>query len=210
MRDLYMRRSPFTAVLLCAALQAVGQSSVAVPVIQSKATLVNVDVVVTDSKGQPIRGLKQDAFTIREDKTEQSIKSFDEHSGGVPLASAPAPPGVFTNVPPVQRSATENVLVLDWLNTPAELQPFMRDQLVKFVGRPAAGDAHRASSRSALGSGFCRTSQVIRSCLKSPCSSRAANFSPLLRAGGSGVDPSVVDFEKQDSAYGQSQNPARS
>ncbi len=191
-----MRRSPFTAVLLCAALQAVGQSSVAVPVIQSKATLVNVDVVVTDSKGQPIRGLKQDAFTIREDKTEQSIKSFDEHSGGVPLASAPAPPGVFTNVPPVQRSATENVLVLDWLNTPAELQPFMRDQLVKFVdaqqpGTPTA--IFSLSTRLRLLQDFTSDPKLLKVALLK----QGSKFSPLLRAGGSGVDPSVVDFEKQ-------------
>ncbi|MGI4756449.1 MAG: VWA domain-containing protein [Janthinobacterium lividum] len=191
-----MRRLPLTIVVICAALGALGQGVNPALVIRSKTTLVNVDVIVTDSKGLPVHGLKQEAFTVREDKVEQTVKTFDEHSGAVPLAGAPEPLGVFTNMPPVLKSATENVLVLDWLNTPPEVQPFMRDQLVKFVNTQQSGvptAIFSLNTKLRLLQDFTSDPRLLKVALLK----QGNKFSPLLRNGGSGVDPAVVDFEKQ-------------
>ncbi len=45
--------------------------------IRSAVELVQVDVEVTDKDGKPIKGLRQDQFTVAEDGHEQKISSFD-------------------------------------------------------------------------------------------------------------------------------------
>ena len=41
---------------------------------------VAVDVVVTDAKGRPVKGLKQEDFQLSEDGSGQKIRSFHEYS----------------------------------------------------------------------------------------------------------------------------------
>jgi hypothetical protein len=46
--------------------------------ITSRAVLV--DVLVTDRNGAPVKGLKQDAFTVNEQGKPQSVSFFEEHT----------------------------------------------------------------------------------------------------------------------------------
>src|SRR5664280_1261325 len=48
--------------------------------IRSNPRLVLLNVVVTNSKGEPVHGLNQHDFSVFEDGKAQSIRSFEEHS----------------------------------------------------------------------------------------------------------------------------------
>ena len=63
--------------------------------VSSKAVLV--DVVVTDSKGRPIRGLRQQDFQLTEDGKAQEVRSFKEFSSE---DNAPKEPAVAAKLPP--------------------------------------------------------------------------------------------------------------
>lgn len=116
----------------------------AAPTLQTAVQLVVEDVVVTDSAGRPVHGLQGGDFTLRENGAPQTLRGFDEHVGGREShTAAPAlPAGVFTNVPAVDGVA--NVLLLDGMNTPPESQPYLRDQLVRFLA------AERPGTRTAV------------------------------------------------------------
>lgn len=128
-----------TSVILSAT--ALAQSN-AVPTLRTDVRLTTVDVIVTDKKGVPVHGLKADDFSVRENKQPQAIRNFEEHAGNAPTTYDRPRPGVFTNAT-VARGGANNVLLIDFLNTPPELQAFMRDQLAKFVISQPAG-AHTA------------------------------------------------------------------
>jgi hypothetical protein len=46
-----------------------------------------IDVLVTDDKGQPVRGLTQSNFTVEEDNKPQPIRSFSEYDKTAPPTS---------------------------------------------------------------------------------------------------------------------------
>jgi VWFA-related protein len=103
------------------------------PTIHTQSRIVVVDVVVTDSKGQPIHGLKQSDFKLLEDNQTQNIRHFDENAA-VPLDTHHTPqpmmaPNTFTNFINTPTGSALNVVLLDTLNTPQESQPFLRSQL---------------------------------------------------------------------------------
>jgi VWFA-related protein len=97
-----LRRFPALVALLVGAATAVGQDKPPVspvqpppapaqkapeapipPVTESvNVTVTNVDVFVTDSKGQRVTGLKADDFEIRQDGVPQKITNFYAVSGG--------------------------------------------------------------------------------------------------------------------------------
>lgn len=63
------------------------------PVFGSEAELVIVDVVVTDGKGVPVRGLTREDFVVKEDDAAQEIATFeaiDRPYQAAPGAAAPA------------------------------------------------------------------------------------------------------------------------
>ena len=119
--------------------QAPGGSSQgsATPTIRATARLVVVDVAVTDAHGDPVKGLKQGDFRLSERKSPQTIRSFEEHTGGsVVAAPAAAPklqPGVFTNAGIAATGSTVDVLLLDAINTPMMDQSFVRGQLLQYL-----------------------------------------------------------------------------
>ena len=83
--------------------------------IRARANLVLVDVVVTDSHGNPVKGLEKDQFSLTEDKTPQMIRTFDEHTaphGDAKFTEMPKLlPGYFTNYTPAPPGGTVNVLL---------------------------------------------------------------------------------------------------
>jgi VWFA-related protein len=120
-------------------------------VIQSNQTLrtntrlVVVDVVATDSKGQPVTDLKPSDFTLLEDGKPQKISGFNfEHPGGSParVVQVDLPPSVVTNAPKFQSNSL-NVILFDTVNGDFTEHAYARDQLLRFLnsadlGRPVA------------------------------------------------------------------------
>jgi VWFA-related protein len=102
--------------------------------ISGKAVLL--DVVVTDKSGNPVTGLKPEAFSVQEKGKPQTISYFEEHRAtedAKPLELPTLPMNVFTNFSPIQAPAAVNVLLLDSLNTPIEDQAFVHKQAIKFL-----------------------------------------------------------------------------
>ena len=87
------------------------------PTIQVYARETVVDVTVTDDKGNPVHGLKQEDFTVKEDNKPQPIKSFEEFSVKSIPPPPKLPPNVHTNLQPPAPSGAVNILLLDGLNT---------------------------------------------------------------------------------------------
>jgi VWFA-related protein len=127
------------ATLLAQTAPPAQQPASAVPTLRARANLVVVDVVVTDKNRNPIKNLKREDFTLLEDKTPQTIGSFEEHAPLAPgeAAKIPAlpklPPGIFTNVTPAPVNSAVNVLLLDALNTPLADQDYLHKQLIAYL-----------------------------------------------------------------------------
>ncbi len=107
----------------------------AMPALKAQARLVLLDVVVTNGKGEPVPGLRQEDFQVLEDGKPQRLFSFEEHKGAavIPLKLPPMPPGVFTNYPLTKTSDSVNVLLLDWLNTQPQDQVYVRAQTIHYL-----------------------------------------------------------------------------
>jgi VWFA-related protein len=114
-------------------------------VIQSNQTLrtntrlVVVDVVATDSKGQPVPDLKASDFTVLEDGKPQKISGFNfEHSGASSARTVQIqlPPSVVTNAPKFQSNSL-NVILFDVANGDFTEHVYARDQLLKFLNGAA-------------------------------------------------------------------------
>src|SRR5687767_5307097 len=92
------------AALLLVSISSAQQVPPSPPVIRINVNLVQVDAVVTDSKGNPVTNLKAEDFEIFQDGKPQVITNFefvDVRSGvrAVP-ARGPAPRGNAPGVPP--------------------------------------------------------------------------------------------------------------
>ncbi len=88
-------------------------------------TLFNLDVIVTDAKGDPVRGLKPEDFEVRHDGKVVKLTNFSEVRGsGFPAVAAPAeppPPGTAPAVeaaPAARRPPRRIVLFFDRLQLP--------------------------------------------------------------------------------------------
>src|SRR5688500_11016656 len=77
------------ALLLAAAIVARGTQP-SQPTFRARADLVQVDVVVVDENGNPVRGLKAREFALFDRKKPQEIVNFDEVSHARPAAAAAA------------------------------------------------------------------------------------------------------------------------
>ncbi len=105
MATLLVRRGFFVlGAALCASLAAAepgdaqapaGSASQPIPQIRGgKVEQVTVDVVVLDSRGKPVKGLKKEDFTVLEEGQPKTIASFDviEHAAVDQAEPAPGPP----------------------------------------------------------------------------------------------------------------------
>lgn len=101
--------------------------------------LVQVDVVVTNDKGEPISGLKPEDFGILEDGKPQKLAAFTAHmlgghgtpaTGERPLT---LPAGVFSNRSVSADEGAITIVLLDALNTTLLDQSYARQQMLKYL-----------------------------------------------------------------------------
>ncbi len=105
-------------------------------VIRATTRLVQIDVVVTDAAGHPVKDLTQGDFSLTEDGKEQKLTLFSFHSVDAKpsVSQTQLPPHVATNRPEFRRPrGVPIVLLLDGLNTPAESQLLVRKQMIDFL-----------------------------------------------------------------------------
>ena len=102
------------------AVPALGARSIALPPntptptihVYSRETIV--DVLVTDDKGQPVLGLKQSDFTVKEDGQVQPIRSFREYSEESTAAAPPTlPPDTWSNSTTLPTSGPVQIFLFD-------------------------------------------------------------------------------------------------
>jgi VWFA-related protein len=112
--------------------------------LKTSTRLVVVDVVATDSKGEPVPNLNVDDFTVLENGVPQKISNFTfQHSGQVKAVAMPQlAPNVVTNAPPFASGALD-VILFDSVNGEFSSQAYAKDQLAKFfstakLDRPVA------------------------------------------------------------------------
>ncbi|HYN05172.1 MAG TPA: VWA domain-containing protein [Vicinamibacteria bacterium] len=87
------------------------------PTFPAQVEQVIVDVVVTDKKGNAIRGLKQGDITVIEDGAPQSVVSFEAvELPDQPSATPPPPPRVSVNTTPEERRGRTFAVVFDDMN----------------------------------------------------------------------------------------------
>ncbi len=152
----------FLASQLLAQIPTGQNQSTAVPPDASVQTLrttsraVLVDVIVSDRKGKPVTGLKQEDFTITDQGRPQAVSFFEEHTGAVPDAEVELPklpPDVFSNFSPFPTPDAMNVLLLDSVNTRMESQSFVHSQAIRFL-KGAKPGSHMAMFAMGLGLHF--------------------------------------------------------
>jgi VWFA-related protein len=116
----------FAAVLTLPFLGA-GQnpSAPAAPTLKVYSRETIVDITVTDSKGNPVHGLTQADFTVKEDNKPQPIRSFEEFSAHTSddLTQPHLPPNTYTNRQPPPAGDAVNVFLLDFLNSAPDVPP---------------------------------------------------------------------------------------
>ena len=105
---------------------------------------VIVDVVVSDSLGNPVSGLTAADFSLKEDSQPQKIRTFDIHdfdsaSDSLPKLPEALPANTFVNVPKGPERGPLYVLLLDLLNMEVADQPHAREQLLEFIRKKPEG-----------------------------------------------------------------------
>jgi VWFA-related protein len=204
-------------VVLPARAQAQQQASVqaasstdGVATIRTHTNLVVVDVVVTDSKHNPIHGLKAADFTLLENNKPQHIRNFDEHSAtqtGETFVPAPKlPAGLFSNRAPVPSNGPVNVLLLDYLNTPLDAQLYARKQLMEFLSKEPPGTRiaiFALTTKLSMLQGFTTDPAVLKAALT--MSKGAPQASQILadpNAGGAAGSTTLTDALNEPTAVG--------
>jgi VWFA-related protein len=103
-----------------------------------KVSRVVLDVVVTDAKGKPVEGLKQDDFNVLEDGVVQPLRFFDVHTAAPAGPTQQAldlhlPPDTFSNLTFAPPDKPVTILLYDMLNTPQAALPNAHRALVNFI-----------------------------------------------------------------------------
>lgn len=102
--------------------QSVSAEGQASPTFKTETRAVDVDVVVFDKHGQPVKGLRKEDFVVTEDGSPQTATFFEEHTSetGQPDAAA-------------------NVLLIDTLNTPKDDLIYVRQRVSDFLQKMPPG-----------------------------------------------------------------------
>jgi VWFA-related protein len=100
---------------------------------------VVLDVIVTDSTGKPIHGLKSHDFTILENGIPQHVKGFEEYRTDVQSPKVPVPvklpPDTYTNYVTSSEPGAVNIILFDSLNTDRLNLTQARQQLLRYLGK---------------------------------------------------------------------------
>ena len=113
-----------------------------IPTFSSRSELVLVPVIVTDHKGEAIRGLNKEAFVLRDDNAQRSVSVFEEVVASNDRAvTAKRDPSVFSNDRGAASAKRLVILAFDAINTPIDDQIVARKQVVKFLSQGVDPDA---------------------------------------------------------------------
>ncbi|MBI2678453.1 MAG: VWA domain-containing protein [Candidatus Koribacter versatilis] len=103
---------------------------------------MEVPVVVLDTHGKPVVGLKRDDFELLQDRDKQNLAVFEEiRTTKERVQYRPGAPGVYDNQ--VIGSAAGKrltIIVLDTLNTAFPDQAYARSELIKYLSREVIQD----------------------------------------------------------------------
>lgn len=159
------------------------------PTFKANVRLVLVDIVVTNSKDEPVTGLAKDQFQVFEDGKPQTKFSFEEHAGipDVPELSrmAKLPPNVFSNAPLAKAGEAANILLLDSLNTQMSDQSYVRSEMIKYIKSIRAGTRlaiFTLSDRLRFVQGFTEDPALLMAAVNGKNGSGNPELSPLLQA----------------------------
>jgi VWFA-related protein len=110
------------------------------PTFRTNSTLVELTVVATDNKGNPVTDLKQEELSIADDGKPRPIAFFRfegaPESADTPLARRePLSPGIFTNRSEYTPGPPRNItaIVIDSLNTRPQDQAAVRAQVMRYL-----------------------------------------------------------------------------
>jgi VWFA-related protein len=106
--------------------------------LKSNTRLVTVDVVVTDSHGAPVRGLKKEDFQIIEEHNrEQQTDHFEfvdrKANAAAHIFQPPASGHIYSNALPQQMTIPPTVLMMDALNTDIANQSVVHQHMVSLL-----------------------------------------------------------------------------
>jgi VWFA-related protein len=104
-------------------------------VLGTTSRLVQVNVIVRDRHGEPVRDLKKEDFGVYDNGKLQQISSFSIHSNALPPSAPALPPNTFTNWPEQksQVPASATVILFDALNSHIEERQWAKKQVVRFL-----------------------------------------------------------------------------
>lgn len=143
-----------------------------IPPLQIDVRNVLVDVVVTDSKGNAVPGLKKEDFKVLENGKPQNVQFFEPHFPSAPDAAHPAaalPLNTFTNVPAVPPNEAINILLMDALNTASQDQMYVRRQMLQYLDSLPKGlriGVFLLGDRLRIIQGFTDDSAVLRASIE--------------------------------------------
>jgi VWFA-related protein len=113
------------------------QPPTAANTLKTQTRLIAIDVVVTDSHGAPVRGLKKEDFQIFEEHNrQQDIAQFrfvDRSAAPAGPITPAASPTLFTNAVSTDRSIAPTVLLMDSLNTEMSNQMQVRQHMLSLL-----------------------------------------------------------------------------
>lgn len=92
-------------------------------------SIVNMDVVVTDKKGNRVQGLSQDDFTILEDGKPQAITNFSEYGAAARAGLDAAPGGQQTRATQTPKAEAPAKRTIVLFIDPFKLPPFHTEPL---------------------------------------------------------------------------------
>ena len=112
-------------------------------VIRVTTSRVLVDIVATDEKGNPVRGLKKEDFTLKEDGKPQRMLTFNEENGDKPDFVPPKlpalPANTFLDIPNGPERGPIYILVYDMLNTEPDDQGTTIKPMLDFIDSKPEG-----------------------------------------------------------------------
>jgi VWFA-related protein len=199
--------------LLATALTLSAQTpSAQTPSLRSNTQLVEIDTVATDSHGKPVMDLKAEDFKVFEDGKERPLSHFslEKVEPSDPRAAQhirelaqKQKPGVYANFSAETAVVPPNgctVLLIDWLNTPLELQPQAFKEMKNFIATVDLSkplEIFSLDSSLHLVQSFTTDRQVLRNNVEK-YGLHNTNLQPEKRASHN-LDSELVDFRVSNS-----------